>query len=212
MHSLFNTYLGLKSRLRELSFHSNPSLVGRHMIFVTDAIGECIFVSMDWQRLTGQCVADALGWGWMQRVHLDDRATVVETTKAAAAAAAEFTVRYRLMTPENTPRWVGAGGVPSFGMGDQRFIGYLGSVIELAGGATDTIAAYGNIERFIPPTPHLNTRPSCKLDLVADHLLAAHSLIEEDGGKNAMPALREALFQVGLALAARTLKPDRPLN
>lgn len=182
------------------------------MIFVTDAVGRCVFVSNDWQRLTGQSVPDALGWGWLQRTHVDDRTTVMETIEAAVAAAAEFTIRYRLLCPQDKPRWVGTGGVPSFGMEENRFIGYLGSITEITEGATDTISAYGNVERFIPPAPHPNTLPSCKLDLVADHLLLAHSLIEQDGGKSAMPALREALFEVGRALAARTLKPDRSLN
>lgn len=182
------------------------------MIFVTDAVGRCIFVSNDWHRLTGQSVADALGWGWLQRAHIDDRTVVTQTIEAAVAAAAEFTIRYRLLNPQNLPRWVSTGGVPSFGMEDNRFIGYLGSITEMTTGSTDTISAYGNVERFMPPTPHPNTMPSCKLDLVADHLLLAHALIEEDGGKNAMPALRETLFEVGRALAARTLKPGRPLN
>lgn len=93
-----------------------------------------------------------------------------------------------------------------------RFIGYLGSITELAAGATDIIGAYGNVERFVPPTPHLNTMPSCKLDLVADHLLLAHSLIEQDGGKHALPFLRLALFEVGRALAARAPNPERSLN
>lgn len=137
---------------------------------------------------------------------------VVETFEAAVTKAAEFSVRYRLLGPADTPRWVGAGGVPSFGMSDHRFIGYLGSITQIAEGAADTIRAYGTADRFVPPTPHLNTSPSSQLDLVADHLILAHSLIEQDGGKRALPFLRLALFEVGRELAARVPHPDRPLN
>ncbi|MDP4026121.1 hypothetical protein Q8W71_26185 [Methylobacterium sp. NEAU 140] len=47
--------------------------------------------------------------------------------------------------------------------------------------------------------------PIDTLDLVADHLIIAHSLIEEGDGTNAMLlGVRMALLEVGLALAART--------
>lgn len=182
------------------------------MIFVTDAAGRCVHISRDWPDLTGQEVADALGRGWLQRVHADDRQTVVETMEAAARVAAEFSVRCRLLKPDGSLRWVGQGGVPSFGMDDGRFIGYLGTITELADGATDTISAYGNVERFAPPPPHPATMPSCDLDLIADYLILAHSLIERDGGKEALPDLRNALFKIGRALANRTQERVRTLN
>ena len=173
------------------------------MIFVTDAAGRCVHVSSDWPKLTGQDVADAIDHGWIERIHPDDRTIVRETRDAATKAGAEYTLRYRLMRPDGSYRWVGAGGLPSFGMEDNRFIGFLGSITELAEKATDTIAAYGSVGRFRPPPPHPATMPSCKLDMIADHLLIAHSLIEDDGGKEALPSLREALFKIGRALAAQ---------
>lgn len=181
------------------------------MIFVTDAAGECVYLGADWTDLTGQSVADGLGRGFLDRIHPDDRAIVRDTRAAAIRVGAEYSLRYRLMKPDGTYRWVGAGGVPSFGT-DDRFIGYLGTVTELAGGATDTITAYGNGERFIPPKPHPATTPSDSLDLVADYLILAHSLIEADGGKEALPDLRRALFKIGRALAARARARARTLN
>lgn len=67
------------------------------MIFVTDAAGQCIYASGEWVDLTGQQVGDALGRGWLQRVHPADRPVVVETIEAALTKAAEFSVRYRLL-------------------------------------------------------------------------------------------------------------------
>ncbi|MCJ2121102.1 hypothetical protein MKL11_00785 [Methylobacterium sp. J-077] len=131
---------------------------------------------------------------------------------AALWTVAEFSMRYRLLKTDGALRWVGTGGVPSFGIEGNRFIGYLGSITELAEGATDTITAYGNVERFVPPVPHPATMPSCTLDLIADHLILAHSLIEGDGGKEALPDLRRALFKIGQALAARTKQQVRTVN
>jgi PAS domain S-box-containing protein len=173
------------------------------MIFVTDVRGSCTYASPEWTTLTGQEVAEALGHGWLARVHPADRTVVAGTMAAAVRRGEEFSVRYRLLMPDGTLRWVGAGGVPSFGVHGDTFIGHLGTVTELAAGATDTITAYGSIERFVPPPPHPNTMPNSRLDQVADYLILAHSLIEVDGGKEALPDLRNALFKIGRALAAR---------
>jgi len=173
------------------------------MIFVTDARGRCVYACPEWEALTGQPSTEALGRGWVLRVHPDDRGTATGILDEALASGAEF----------DTPRWVGAGGVPSFGIENGAFIGYLGSITELARGGTDTIAAYGNVGRFVPPPPHPATMPIDTLDLIADHLIITHSLIEEDdGAKAALPGVRIALLEVGLALAARMRMQSRSLN
>lgn len=182
------------------------------MIFITDAAGQCIHLSRDWVDLTGQAVSDALGWGFLDSVHPDDRSVVRSTREAAIKGASEYSLRYRLIKPDGTYRWVGGGGVPSFGVEGGEFIGFMGTIVELADGATDTISAYGNVARFTPPPPHPVTMPSCTLDLVADHLIMAHSLIEGDGGREALPDLRATLFKIGRALAKRTMERNRSLN
>jgi len=179
------------------------------MIFVTDANGACVYCSPEWTALTGQDTVDALGHGWLSRVHSDDRTIVSNTVADAVRRAEEFGVRYRLFKPDGSLRWVGAGGVPAFGLHGDAFVGHLGTVTELAEGATDTVTAYGNIERFKPPAPHPNTMPASRFDQVADHLILAHSLIEADGGKEALPDLRNALFKIGQALAARIRVRER---
>ncbi|MGU3539952.1 PAS domain-containing protein [Methylobacterium sp. A54F] len=182
------------------------------MIFVTDVTGQRTHASQEWEQLTGQEVGASLGRGWLARVHADDRDVANHTLDTALKEAAEFSIRYRLLKPDNSFRWVIAGGVPSFGPPDSSFIGYLGSLTELADGATDAIGAYGNVGRFVPPPTHAGTAPSCMLDQTADCLLLAHSLIEQDGGKAALPSLRVALFEIGRALAARTAERIKPLN
>ncbi|MCJ2137370.1 PAS domain-containing protein [Methylobacterium sp. J-026] len=182
------------------------------MIFVTDAAGQCVYISQEWTALTGQEAANALGQGWLTCVHQDDRQTVIDTLDLALWTIAEFSMRYRLLKADGVLCWVGSGGVPSFGIEGNRFIGYLGSITELAEGATDTIIAYGDVERFVPPPQHPATRSNCTLDLIADHLILAHTLIEGDGGKEALPDLRNALFKIGRALAARTKQLVRTVN
>ncbi|TXM93824.1 PAS domain-containing protein [Methylobacterium sp. WL116] len=173
------------------------------MIFITNAAGHCIYTSAEWTNWTGQAGVDALGKGWLSKVHQDDQSTVEKIFCKATQHAAEFSIRYRLLKANGAPQWVGAGGVPSFGIYGNAFIGYVGTITALAEGATDTIAAYGNVEQVRPLGPHPAMTPVDALDRIADHLIIAHSLIEAEGCKAALPDVRKALFRVGQALASR---------
>lgn len=173
------------------------------MIFVADATGLCVHIGGEWTALTGQPVAEGLGHGWVSRVHPEDRGIVLDIVQAAARTSSEFSVRYRILQPDNQPSWVAAGCVPSIGFPDGQFIGYLGSLVKLADDSTAGLTAYGRVGRFTPPPVHGLTAPQDNLDRIADHLIMAHSLLESDGAKAALPGLRMALFEVGRALAAR---------
>lgn len=179
------------------------------MIFVADTTGLCVHIGGEWLSLTGQPIAEGLGHGWIERVHREDRDIVQDVIKAASDSASEFSVRYRLLQPNDQPCWVAVGCVPSIGFPDAKFIGYLGSLVKLADDSTAGMTAYGNVGRFVPPPAHSLTAPQDHLDRIADHLLLAHALIDADGAKAALPGLRMALFEVGRALAAReqTIRP-----
>ncbi|MCJ2033261.1 PAS domain-containing protein [Methylobacterium sp. J-068] len=179
------------------------------MIYLTDAAGQCVYTSAEWEKLTGQGCEETRGRGWLVRVHPDNRAIVERILDDAAQRAAEFNIRYRLLKPDDTCRWIAAGGVPSFGARGDAFVGYIGTITELAEGAVDTIGAYGKVERYRAPAPHPATMPSDALDLVADHLLIAHSLIEAGSRMDALADIRKALFKVGQALAERMSEKGR---
>ncbi len=173
------------------------------MIFVADATGLCVHIGGEWTALPGQPIMEGLGHGWVSRVHPEDRGIVLDIVQAAARTASEFSVRYRILQPDDKPCWVAAGCVPSIGFPDRKFIGYLGSLMKLAEDSTAGLTAYGHVGRFTPPPAHGLTAPQDNLDRIADHLIMAHSLLESDGAEAAMPGLRMALFEVGRALAAR---------
>ncbi|WP_244625619.1 hypothetical protein [Methylobacterium mesophilicum] len=70
------------------------------------------------------------------------------------------------------------------------------------------MAAYGTLDRFVPPPMHPATPPSSALERVVDYLLMAHGLVEEDGAKEMLPVLREALMMAGRLLARIMVSPD----
>lgn len=181
------------------------------MIFAIDPAGRLSHVSQEWTRLTGQPVTAALDDGWRACLHPHDRGIVRDILNQAVAGVSEFSVEFRLCSAEGDTRWIGAGGVPSFGPPGRTFLGYLGSMTELAPDAFDGREARGRMGRFVPPPPHPTTVTSDHLETIADHLLIANALIEEDGAQAALPGLREALYEVGRALAKK-VEAERILN
>ena len=68
------------------------------------AEGECLWAAPAWTLLTGQTGRDALRWGWLSRVHGDDRAALVGMWHAAADAG-QGRIDIRLLTAADQPRW-----------------------------------------------------------------------------------------------------------
>jgi PAS domain S-box-containing protein len=181
------------------------------VIFAVDQAGALSHVSQEWTRLTGQPVSIALNEGWLSCVHEHDREVVRMVLIQAIDERSEFSVQFRLSSADGGIRWIGAGGVPSFGPPGRTFLGYLGSMTELTPDAPDVLTAVGRMGRFVPPPPHPATVTSDHLETIADHLLIANALIEGDGAKSALPGLRAALYEVGRALAKK-IDAERVLN
>ena len=178
------------------------------MIFVTKADGGVTYVSPEWTAFTGQTSADAVEYGWFQRVHPDDHATAVTFLTNARDQQCEYSLRLRLQRPHGDYTWVMIGAVPSFGPPGRTFLGYLGSTTEISPSGSETLTAYGTLERYVPPPSHPATPPGSPLERVANYLLMAHGLIEQDHAKEMLPVLRKALMQAGRLLARNMSLPD----
>ena len=170
------------------------------MIWTTDADGVVTYMSPGWYEFTGQVEPEALNKGWAAALHPDHRSQAIEAFAAVRAQQVEFSMVYQLRRRTGDYAWVEVGAVPSFGPPGKTFIGYLGSVsqIEKADGFRLDVG------RFVPPPVHPATAPQTPLDMIADHLLMAHALVDEDGAKAALPGIRMAMLEVGRAMANRT--------
>lgn len=182
------------------------------MIFVANADGAVTHVSPEWIAFTGQPAAEAAGHGWFRCVYPDDYRPAVEFQRDVRDRRCEFSLRLRLRRPEGSHTWVVIGAVPSFGPPGHTFLGFLESMTEIGPSGSEPLSAYGTLGRFAPPPPHPDTLPSSALELVADHLLMAHGLVEQDHGKELLPVLRQALLVAGTPLSrgmASSEQPDR---
>ena len=100
------------------------------MMWVTDAAGACLYLNRRWYEFTGQSEAQALGLGWLDAVHPDDRGWSGETFLAANARHEGFRLEYRLRHVDGAYRWAIDSASPRFSA-DGTFLGYIGSVVDI---------------------------------------------------------------------------------
>ena len=93
------------------------------MIWVDDRDGAREFGNRAWQRFTGLVHEDA-GRTWRDHIHPDDRERYDTERARAEAAAAPFTIEYRLCTHDGGYRWVNDTGAPVGG-------GYVGGCLDI---------------------------------------------------------------------------------
>ncbi|APG85583.1 diguanylate cyclase/phosphodiesterase (GGDEF & EAL domains) with PAS/PAC sensor(s) [Sinorhizobium americanum CCGM7] len=100
------------------------------MIWVADPSGDTSFFSRLWLETTGQTEAEALGFGWVDVIHPDDRDKVQEAFFSATSGKAPVRSEYRLRRADGSWAWVIDVGQPRFS-DDGTFLGYVGSVLDI---------------------------------------------------------------------------------
>jgi PAS domain S-box-containing protein len=95
------------------------------MVWTAGPDRRCDYFNERWLEFTGRPLGEELGWGWADRVHPDERATVMAEYEAAFAERRRFDLEYRLRRADGEYRWVLDTATPRFG-GDGEFLGYVG--------------------------------------------------------------------------------------
>jgi len=99
-------------------------------LWLTDPGGVCVFLSRQWYESTGQTEAEALGLGWTEATHPDDREEAGRAFVAADAARAPFRTEYRLRTADGSYRWAIDAGRPRFSPAGV-YLGMVGVVFDI---------------------------------------------------------------------------------
>lgn len=100
------------------------------LVWVTDAMGAATFHSRSWSDFSGRTFESALGFGWLDTVHPDDREHVHEVFLAANRHREPYRVEYRMRRADGVYRWMISSGAPRFGE-DGCYLGYVGSVLDI---------------------------------------------------------------------------------
>jgi PAS domain S-box-containing protein len=104
--------------------------------FAADADGNYLFVNSHWSRLAGIAQDRALGQGWLQSVHPDDREEVAQNWLTAVRGEQYFGLSYRIHSAESGTCWVTNQAIPQHD-DDGALTGYSGTITDqsqLSGG------------------------------------------------------------------------------
>ena len=100
------------------------------MMWMTEADGRCTYLNRSWYAFTGQREEEALGFGWLDATHPEDKAEAERVFLRANAAGEAFRLEYRLRRADGAYRWCIDAAAPRHG-DDGAFLGYVGSVLDI---------------------------------------------------------------------------------
>jgi two-component system, cell cycle sensor histidine kinase and response regulator CckA len=99
-------------------------------IFLTDAAGDCSFVTPRMLDLWGVTTEQALGCGYLDLAHPDDRARVLQAWQSAVRDGTEIVLEYRVQRPDGEVRWVCERTAPHRDTGSV-VTGFVGTVEDI---------------------------------------------------------------------------------
>lgn len=99
-------------------------------IFHTDALGCCLYVNEQWCAIAGSSLQDALGEGWLQAIHPEDRDRVFAQWNQAVRENLAFHSEYRFLHLNGTT-WV-FGQAVAQKANDGKVTGYVGTITDIS--------------------------------------------------------------------------------
>lgn len=99
-------------------------------IFETDAAGSTTYVNETWLQYSGMKFEEAMGDGWLDAVHTEDREWLIKGWHSKTEIKAESFSEYRIIDKKGRLRWVNGKAVP-VNNADGKITGYIGIILDV---------------------------------------------------------------------------------
>lgn len=99
-------------------------------IFQTNLEGDCTYVNQEWIKYAGISFENAMGKGWANAIHPEDRERVLQEWEIAVSSAKEFTSIFRFQDNERKSTWLSAKAV-TLRDADNNIYGYIGMASDI---------------------------------------------------------------------------------
>lgn len=99
-------------------------------IFHTDPTGYTTYVNPHWCKITGMSFEKALGYGWLDAVHPDDRVRLQQHWQDATENAELSVSEYRFIRPDGKLVWVMGQAIPERDS-NKNIISYVGTTTDI---------------------------------------------------------------------------------
>jgi PAS domain S-box-containing protein len=104
---MLNQQLASKNQELDAIIHTAPDI-----IFSRHANGSRDYLSDRFYDYTGAPSGSAIGWGWMEYIHPDDKEQATNRWECCVESGANYEVEYRLRSRDGSYRWFRARAVP----------------------------------------------------------------------------------------------------
>jgi len=105
------------------------ALVSPVGIFRTDQDGCTTYVNPKYSELTGLSLEEAMGKGWFNAVHPDDKEILKGSWLSDFKSRKISIAEYRFLKPDGTVVWVMGNAVPE--LIDNKIVGYIGTITDI---------------------------------------------------------------------------------
>ena len=99
-------------------------------IFRTDASGGTTYVNTRWCQMSGLSYHEALGNGWLNAVHFEDKIKLFEDWEKAKLNQEISVSEYRFVRPDGSISWVMGQAIPERNA-ENQIVGYIGTTTEI---------------------------------------------------------------------------------
>jgi PAS domain S-box-containing protein len=99
-------------------------------IFMTDALGDCLFVNRRWSEIAGLSLEEAKERGWVRALHPDDRERVFQEWYEVAKQGRQFASEYRFQRPDGTVTYLEGSAVGVVGAA-REITAYIGTIVDI---------------------------------------------------------------------------------
>lgn len=101
-----------------------------HIVWKTNAGGWATYFGQGWEEYTGVPASAALGFGYLARVHPEDRPRLLARSRTSARPPQSYEILFRLQTREGTYRWNLARGTPA-NLDSHEVLEWVGTYIDM---------------------------------------------------------------------------------
>lgn len=99
-------------------------------IFRTDVDGKTTFVNDTWCEISGLSFSEALGVGWLNAVHSDDKKMLASNWQSVTSSSKSSTADYRFVHADGSVVWVIGQAVPEYNAKNE-LTGYVGTITDI---------------------------------------------------------------------------------
>ncbi|MEO6330733.1 MAG: PAS domain-containing protein, partial [Ginsengibacter sp.] len=99
-------------------------------IFHTDASGYTTYVNKRWCQISGSSLEKAIGNGWFNAVHIDDKEKLINGWQQATKIEGISFSEYRFVRPDGTTAWVMGQATPERNQ-ENQIVGYIGTITDI---------------------------------------------------------------------------------